>query len=114
MSYVSKTYTSILNKLISNYLETSNILTEKQSGFRKNRSCLDSLFSLTTIIRNENAEGKSVFSAFLDMKKAFDWIDRELQNFYQWKLTEKFIIVLNGYIKHHILYKIELNLYRMV
>ena len=81
LSCVSKTYTSISNKRISNYLETSNILTEEQSGFRKNRSCLDNLFSLTTIIRNVNAEGRSVISAFLDMKKAFDWIDRDLSNY---------------------------------
>ena len=58
-------------------------------------SCLDNFFSLTTIIRNENAEGRSVFSAFLDMKKAFDWINYKL-NFYQSKLTGKSIIVLNG------------------
>ena len=38
---------------------------------------------MTTIIRNENAEGRSrsVFSAFLDMKKAFDRIDRDLLNY---------------------------------
>ena len=101
LSCVSKTYTSILNKRISNYLESSSILTEEQSGFGKNRYCLNNLFSLTTIIRNENAEGGSVFSAFLDTKKAFDWIDRDLLNY---KLSSvgingKCIMVLNGYIK---------------
>ena len=36
---------------------------------------------MTTIIRNENAEGRSVFSAFLDMKKAFDRIDGDLLSY---------------------------------
>ena len=36
---------------------------------------------MTTIIRNKNAEGRSLFSAFLDIKKAFDWIDRDLLNY---------------------------------
>ena len=71
LSCASKTYTSILNKRISNYLETVNILTEEQSGFRKNRSCLDNFFSLNPIIRNENAEGSSVFKCISRYEEGF-------------------------------------------
>lgn len=61
LSCISKTYTFILKKRITNYLETNNILVEEQSGFRKNRSCSDNLFALSSIIRNENLTGKHMY-----------------------------------------------------
>ena len=39
---------------------------------------MDNLFSLTSIIRNENSAGKHIYAAFLDIQKAFDWVDRDL------------------------------------
>ena len=75
---MSKVYTKVLNKIIISYVEEGNTLVEEQSGFRAHRSCLDNLFSLTSIIRNENSAGKHVYAAFLDMHKAFDWVDRDL------------------------------------
>ena len=67
-----------MNKIIISYVEKGNILVEEQSGFRAHRSCLNNLFSLTSIIRNENSAGKHVYAAFLDMQKAFDLVDRDL------------------------------------
>ena len=78
LSCMSIIYTSIINKRISGFAETAGIFVEEQSGFRGNRSCLDNLFSLTSIIRNVRNEGKSLFTAFIDMQKAFDWLDRDL------------------------------------
>ena len=78
LSCMSKIYTSIINKRISGFAETAGIFVEEQSGFRSNRSCLDSLFSLTSIIRNVRYDGKSLFTAFIDMQKAFDWLDTDL------------------------------------
>jgi hypothetical protein len=78
LSTISKVYTSVLNSRISRYLEEENILTEEQNGFRKGRSCLDSMFMLTSIARNRLNMGESTFAAFVDFEKAFDWVDREL------------------------------------
>ena len=75
---MSKIYTSIINKRISGFAETAGIFVEEQSGFRSNRSFLDNLFSLTSIIRNVCNDGKSLFTAFIDMQKAFDWLDKDL------------------------------------
>ena len=75
---MSKVYTKVLNKRIISYVGEGNILVEEQYGFRAHRSCLDNLFCLTSIIRNENLAGKHVYAAFLDMQKAFDWVDRDL------------------------------------
>ena len=78
LSCISEIYTSIINKRISGFAETAGIFVEEQSGFRSNRSCLNNLFSLTSIIRNVRNDGKSLFTAFIDMQKAFDWLDRDL------------------------------------
>ena len=78
MSCISEIYTSIINKRISGFAEKAGVCVEEQIGFRSNRSCLDNLFSLTSIIRNVRTEGKSIFTAFIDMQKAFDWLDGDL------------------------------------
>ena len=56
LSCMSKVHTKVLNKRIISYVEEGNILVEEQSGFRAHRSCLDNLFSLTSIIRNKNSK----------------------------------------------------------
>ena len=49
----AKLYSSVLNNRIVQFLETNNILAEEQNGFRASRSCLDHIFSLTCLIRQE-------------------------------------------------------------
>ncbi len=71
---ISKLYSAFINKRLSNYLETSDLLAEEQNGFRKNRSCEEHVFTLNSIIRNNS----KVFTAFIDLKKAFDFVDRDM------------------------------------
>ena len=42
----------MINKRLVWFLETNNILTNTQCGFRKNRSTTDQLVTLETIIRD--------------------------------------------------------------
>ena len=78
LSCVGKMYSSSLSNIILFYCELCNILVDEQNVFRKNRSCNDHIFSLssTCIIRNRLNNGKPTFAAFLDMEKAFDKVDR--------------------------------------
>ncbi len=78
LSCMSKTFTSLLNERIVKYCDDLGILADEQNGFRKGRSCVDHLFSLTSIIRNRLANRCPTFCAFIDMEKAFDWVDRDL------------------------------------
>ena len=50
------------------------MLSDEQNGFRAGRSCEDHVFTLSSIIRNK----PSVFATFVDLKKAFDFVDRDL------------------------------------
>ncbi len=50
------------------------MLADEQNGFRAKRSCEDHIFTLSSIVRNNN----NIFTAFIDLKKCFDFIDRDL------------------------------------
>ncbi|XP_060587764.1 uncharacterized protein LOC132743245 [Ruditapes philippinarum] len=75
LSCVSKLYSSFINKKLIKYLDDNDILAEEQNGFRHGRSCEDHVFTLDSIIRDHN----SVFTAFIDLRKCFDFVDREMQ-----------------------------------
>lgn len=64
LSCVGKLFTSILNKRIKTYLESTGLLGDEQAGFRKNHSTIDHIFllhSLLTIISTV----RSVYTAHL-------------------------------------------------
>ena len=54
-------------------MEENELLSE-QNGFRSGRSCEDHVFTLNSIIRNN----ESLFASFIDLKKAFDFVDRDM------------------------------------
>lgn len=58
-----------------------SLLRDNQCGFRKNRSCIDQIYSLRTIIHNCLEYNLPLYVNFVDFKAAFDSIDRN----YIWK-----------------------------
>ncbi|XP_023814791.1 uncharacterized protein LOC111947977 [Oryzias latipes] len=78
LSTVYKVFSSILNNRLSEYLETNEVLVEEQNGFRRNRACIDNIYVLSSVVRARLQESKSTFVCFVDFKKAFDSIDRDL------------------------------------
>ena len=75
LSVLGKTYTSILNERLSNWVEQNNVLVEEQAGFRKGRSTIDQLLILTELIRHRRP--KKTICAFLDIQKAYDKVWRQ-------------------------------------
>ncbi len=75
---LSKVYSSILSVRINEYCELLDIIVDEQNGFRRDRSCNDHIFSITTIARNVISQKRSFVCAFIDFKKAFDCINRDL------------------------------------
>lgn len=66
-------FSGILNNRL--YIETNGILVDEQNGFRKHRACIDHIYVLSSVIRARLQENKS---CFVDFKKAFDWVNRDL------------------------------------
>ena len=75
---VAKIYSKLLNVRLQKYLAANNLLVEEQNGFRASRSCIDHLFVLCTVLRNRKLSGLETFLSFIDYKKAFDSVDRNL------------------------------------
>ena len=71
-SCVCKTLERMVNNRLTWLLETNNLLTNIQGGFRKNRSTVDHLVRLESFIRNGFINNQHVVSVFFDLEKAYD------------------------------------------
>ncbi len=81
LSCIYKTYSTVMNKRLLSYLENNNLLCDEQNGFRSDRSCLEHIYTLYTIIRNRKNESQDTYVAFIDFTKCFDLIDRNMLYF---------------------------------
>ena len=82
---IAKIYSSFLNSRLTAYLNNNDLLADEQNGFRSDRSCEDHIFALNSIIKNRLNAKQSTFAAFIDLRKAFDVVNRNLLLF---KLTQ--------------------------
>ena len=78
LSCIYKIYSSVLNNRLVIYLENNNILHDEQNGFRSKRSCQDHIFSLTSLVKNKINESGNIFACYVDFRKAFDLVSRDL------------------------------------
>lgn len=77
-SFIAKSYCRILNNRLREYLENNSALSDEQNGFRPNRCCQYHILTLTSIIENRMLQKKDTFACFIDFRKAFDCVDRDL------------------------------------
>lgn len=78
LSIFSKIAEHIINKRITGFLNTHNIITKEQYGFCKNKSVETALLGIKEEIL-ENIENKLyTLGIFLDFRKAFDCVQHEL------------------------------------
>ena len=70
----------LMERLVANRLnwlfESKGILTNKQAGFRKNRSTLDPIMELQDKILKQLANSKYTLAVFVDIEKAYDMVWR--------------------------------------
>lgn len=71
-SCLCKTMERMINKRLMWYLESNNLISEFQSGFRSERSTNDNLIRLETFIRNAFINKEHVVAIFFDLEKAYD------------------------------------------
>ncbi len=51
-------------------------VSEEQGGFRKGRECIDQIFAMKRLVEEYLGKDKK-YAAFMDLEKAYDWVDRE-------------------------------------
>ena len=73
LSVVGKVFAAVLNHRVIEWAE--GVLVEEQFGFRPGRGCRDPLFVLREIVRNRT--GRTVYAAFMDIKKAYPSVWRD-------------------------------------
>ena len=73
-----KVYEKELHTQISNYFVTNALFTERQFGFRKQRSTEDAVLLFHDKIKQLLDDRQTPFTVFLDLSKAFDTIDHGL------------------------------------
>ena len=76
MSIAAKVYNRVLLNRIQKPIDMS--LRKNQAGFRKGRSCTQQIHILRRIIDGAYNDGKTLSVTFIDFKKAFDSIDRDM------------------------------------
>ena len=78
----------ILTRIILERLRTAvdSRLRENQAGFRTGRSCIDQIATLRIIIEQSLEWQSPLYICFVDFKRAFDTIDREVM----WKILKHY------------------------
>ena len=96
-STTSKLFQIVMLNRLSLGLETA--LRENQCGFRRNRSCVDQIYSLRTIIYQCIDQNLPLCINFIDFKSAFDCINRQFiwTAFRHYGLPEKYIRVIRAF-----------------
>ena len=71
-SCLCKTLERMINSRLIWYLESNNLFTDTQCGFRKNKSTTDHLVRLETFIRDAFIKKQHAVAIFFDLEKAYD------------------------------------------
>ena len=82
---IGKIFSLCMLHRLDDWAEEFNLRASGQYGFRKGRGTADATFVLNHLIDQYRESGKPLFVAFVDFKKAYDWVNRDLL----WDCLEK-------------------------
>ena len=77
-SALSKMYSMVLLHRLDDWAEKNGLRACGQAGFRKGRGTVDNSVILQHIINKHKKMGKAVYTAFVDFRKAYDCVRREV------------------------------------
>ena len=77
LSTLGKLFTRILNNRLNAWAEEYNVYIEAQAGFRKHMSTIDNIFILSGLITHCLNNNETLYCAFVDFSKAFDYVVRD-------------------------------------
>ena len=77
-SHIIKIFERVIRKGLVNHLESNNLLSKNQHGFRKGRSCLTHLLKHIDSVIQSILDGNELDVVYLDFAKAFDKVDHEI------------------------------------
>jgi hypothetical protein len=86
---LAKVFAMILEARLSSWVEERGIRARGQAGFRKDLCTTDNLYILQILIEQSTHKCKKVYCCFVDFRKAFDIVPRDLS----WQVLAKMGIV---------------------
>lgn len=97
---IEKIIESNLLNQIETFIEDNKIMTIKQHGFRKNFNTSTAVMSLLNFWINAIENNEIVVTVFLDFKRAFETINREIliEKLRKYNFSEKTITLLKSYL----------------
>lgn len=75
---LSKLYSMVLLDRLDGWAEMRGVRAGGQAGFRCGRSTVDNIFVLQHVIESYDAVKAPVYAAFVDFRKAYDQVDRDV------------------------------------
>lgn len=101
-SCLCKLMIKMINSSLVWYLESKNLLSPFQFGFRKNRSTLDPLLKLSNQIHQGFATGCQTVGVFLDLEKAYimTWQYGILKQFHNMGIKGNMMKFLNSFLSN--------------
>jgi len=75
---LAKVFAMILESRISQWAETNDLRAKGQAGFRKDFRTIDNLFILHTLTKQARFQKKKLYTCFVDFKKTFYTVPRDL------------------------------------
>ncbi|KAH9264203.1 hypothetical protein BASA83_012343 [Batrachochytrium salamandrivorans] len=104
----------VLQMRIERFVETNNLLSYEQAGFRKREECVGQVVSLVDIIQRRQNAGINTHVLFIDIRKAFDTVPVgallwKLQNMGFPRRTLAFLKALQGCPLSGLLFNLFIN-----
>lgn len=75
---ISKVLEKIINNRLVNFLETRNLISAAQFGFRADKSTSDTVHKLTYFVVNKLDAGNKCLTINIDLAKAFDTVSHPI------------------------------------
>lgn len=75
---LAKLFASLINARLSHWAESNGLRAQGQAGFREDQRCADHLLVLRTLIEQQRASQRPLYTCFVDFRKAYDSVPRDL------------------------------------
>ena len=75
---LGKLYARLLNSRLTDWSESNGLRARGQAGFREDQRCADHLLVLRTLIEQQRAGRSPLYTCFVDFRKAYDSVPRDL------------------------------------
>ena len=72
-----KLFNKVINARLLKYIDSRNLISENQIGFKRNSRTSDHILTLKSIIDFQKSKKEQAFAAFIDLRKTFDTVWRD-------------------------------------